>query len=51
MHIKTKTLITLVLLCVIDVIIPIPILGGILVYVVVRRPAWFAQAVRDIYGT
>jgi len=51
MNIKTKVLTALVLLCVVDMVIPVPILGGILVYVVVRRPAWFEQAVRDVYGT
>ena len=51
MNTKTKTLILLVVLCIIDVVIPIPILGVILVYVVVQKPPWFEQAVRDIYRT
>jgi len=51
MNIKAKTLTALIVLCVIDVIIPVPILGATLVYVVIRKPSWFEQTVRDIYRT
>ena len=37
-------------ICVVDVVIPIPILGLILIYVVLQRPSWFADAVGEIYG-
>jgi hypothetical protein len=49
MNIKTNTLIILMVLCVLDVAIPIPVLGLILVYVVIGKPPWFEKAVRDIY--
>ena len=51
MSIKAKTLVILIVFCVTDVIIPIPILGAILIYVVVWRPPWFEEAVRDLYRT
>jgi len=51
MNIKAKTLVALIVLCVIDVVVPVPILGAILIYVVIQKPIWFEQTVRDIYGT
>jgi len=51
MSIKTKSLIFLVILGIIDVVIPIPILGVTLIYVVLQRPAWFTNIVREIYNT
>jgi len=51
MSIKTKTLIFLIILCIIDMVIPIPILGVILIYVVSQRPSWFTDVVREIYKT
>jgi hypothetical protein len=50
MNIKTKSLIILVMLGIIDVVIPIPILGLILIYVVLQRPPWFTNVVRKIYN-
>jgi hypothetical protein len=50
MNIKTKTLIFLVILGIIDVVIPVPILGVILIYVVLQRPPWFTKVVREIYN-
>jgi hypothetical protein len=50
MDIKTKALIFLIGLCVVDVIIPIPILGLILIYVVFQRPPWFMEIVSEIYN-
>jgi len=50
MSIKSKSLIFLVFLGIIDVIIPIPILGLILIYVVLQRPPWFGNVVREIYN-
>lgn len=49
MNIRNKVIVGLVLLCVIDVLIPLPILGGILVYVVAERPAWFVDLADRIY--
>jgi len=51
MSIKTKSLIILIVLGIIDVVIPIPILGVILIDVVLRRPPWFTNVVREIYNT
>lgn len=49
MKIKTKYLCLLALLSVIDVVIPIPILGITLILVVLERPPWFKNAVEQIY--
>jgi len=49
MDIKSKTLIFLITLCLVDMVIPLPILGVILVYVVLQRPTWFREIVREIY--
>ena len=49
MGIKTKTLIFLIILGIIDMVIPIPILGLVLLYVVFQRPPWFMDVVSEIY--
>jgi hypothetical protein len=49
MNIKTKTLIFLIILCIIDMLIPIPILGVILISVVFQKPLWFRDVVSEIY--
>ncbi|MDD2605428.1 MAG: hypothetical protein RBR20_15025 [Desulfobacterales bacterium] len=49
MNIRNKTLLSLILLCVVDVVIPLPITGLILVYVVVQRPPWFVDLADRIY--
>jgi len=49
MNIKIKTLIFLIVLCLVDVVIPVPILGLILIYVVFQRPPWFMEVVSEIY--
>ena len=51
MNIKTKSLIILIILGIIDVVIPIPILGVMLIYIVLQRPPWFTNVVREIYNT
>jgi len=50
MSIKTKSLIILISLGIMDVVIPIPILGVILIYVVLQRPSWFTNVVRELYN-
>lgn len=50
MSTKTKVLFALTALSLVDMVIPIPILGIILIYVVLQRPKWFADQYRDIYG-
>jgi hypothetical protein len=51
MSIKTKTLVFLIILCFVDVVIPIPILGIILICVILQRPPWFTDVVGEIYNT
>ncbi len=49
MNIKTKTLVFLILLGIIDMVIPVPILGLTLIYILFQRPPWFADLVDKIY--
>ena len=49
MSITTKYLILLVILCIMDVVIPVPILGVTLIYIVLQKPLWFTDAVSKIY--
>lgn len=49
MTLKTQTIIGLALLSVVDIVIPIPILGMILIFVVLQRPPWFLKTVRELY--
>ncbi len=49
MRLKTKYLINVILLSLVDIVIPIPILGIILIYVLLQRPLWFKDAVRAIH--
>jgi len=49
MTLKTKCISAVIFLCIVDVIIPIPIVGLILLYVLFQRPPWFVDTVRKIY--
>jgi len=49
MNIKTKMLLFLILLGIVDMVIPIPIIGLILIYVIIEKPAWFMDAAIKIY--
>ena len=49
MNIQTKTMIFLISLGLVDMVIPVPILGLILIYVVAQKPPWFAEMVARIY--
>ena len=49
MSIQTKTLMFLIILGLVDMVIPVPILGLILVYAVIQKPPWFADLVGEIY--
>ncbi len=51
MNIKTKTLLSLILLGLLDAVIPLPIIGLILIYVILERPPWFSEIVRQIYDS
>ena len=47
---KTKVLFVLLLLCVADAVVPFfPVLGFLLIYVVLDKPPWFLDAVRQVY--
>lgn len=50
MSAKTKSIIGVSVLGLVDIIIPVPILGAILMYVILQRPRWFRDTVREIYG-
>jgi len=50
MNVKTKSLVGLILLAMVDTVIPFPILGVTLIYVVLQRPPWFKDVVLEIYG-
>jgi hypothetical protein len=45
----TKCLVSLAALALADLVIPIPILGGILIYVVIQKPPWFEQLTSRLY--
>jgi len=47
---KTKLIISLIILGLVDVVVPVPILGIILIYIVLQRPVWFREAVRSVYN-
>ncbi|UCD87466.1 MAG: hypothetical protein JSV01_06860 [Desulfobacterales bacterium] len=49
MALQTKCLIGLVMLAVVDAVIPFPILGMILIYVVLQKPLWFRKMVGELY--
>jgi hypothetical protein len=49
MNIKTKTVIAVIGLGLIDILIPIPILALTILYIIFQRPPWFVDVVREIY--
>ena len=49
MKLKTKLLIGLVILAVVDMVIPIPFTALLLLYVVLERPPWFGTWTMEIY--
>jgi len=49
MSIKTKTIIALIILGLVDIIVPIPIVALILMYVIIKKPTWFMDVSRGIY--
>jgi len=46
---RTQILIYLVVLALVDTIIPVPITGLILIYVLFQKPAWFREWVDELY--
>jgi len=49
MNIRTKSILVLILLGMVDVVIPIPIIGLMLIYVIVQKPSWFLDLAQEIY--
>ncbi len=49
MTFKARTIIGLVGLSVVDIVIPIPIVGLIMIFVVLQKPPWFLKVVRELY--
>jgi len=49
MRARTKILIILILLSMVDMVIPFPILGVILISVLFNKPPWFEKLVGEIY--
>ena len=48
----TQLLIAVVVLGLIDAVVPFfPILGLVLIYVILDKPVWFMELVREVYGT
>jgi hypothetical protein len=50
MNLKTKILISLLALALVDMVIPIPFTTILLLYVLIEKPAWFRKMVSDVYG-
>ena len=49
MNLKTKILIYLIILAILDMIIPIPFTTLLLIYVLLEKPEWFSTLITDIY--
>jgi hypothetical protein len=45
-----KVLTLLIVIAIFDTLIPIPILGIILIYVAIEKPAWFKNVVTEVYS-
>ncbi len=50
MDYRTKVLAGLIFLALVDAVIPVPIIGLILMYVIFAKPSWFYDLVARIYG-
>lgn len=49
MKAKTKLLIYLIILAILDLIVPLPLTAFILLYVLIERPKWFQDFYEEIY--
>ncbi len=49
MTLRTQSLIYLVGLSIVDAVIPIPIVGLILIFVILQKPPWFQKLVCELY--
>lgn len=48
---KTKLLLILIALAIMDVLIPIPMTTVVLIYVLSQKPPWFIDIVHRVYDT
>jgi hypothetical protein len=46
---KTRFFVGLAILCIVDAVIPVPIVGLILLFVLLQRSPWFYTLVREVY--
>ena len=46
---RTKVILYLIGFCLVDIVIPIPILGLVLLHAVLTRSPWFFKLVQDVY--
>ena len=51
MKTKTKIMIYISILALLDMIIPIPFTALILIYVILEKPPWFESYVTEIYNS
>ena len=51
MKTKTKLILYLSILALVDTIIPIPFTALMLIYVIFEKPAWFRNLVTEIYNS
>lgn len=49
MKTKTKILLCLIVLALVDTVIPVPITNILLIYVLYQKPDWFRGLVSEIY--
>jgi len=50
MSTRTRLILWLAVLAVIDVVIPVPITALIVLYAILERPPWARRAVAEIFG-
>ncbi len=50
MDYRTKVLAALIFLAFVDAVIPVPVIGLTLMYVIFAKPSWFSDLVAQIYG-
>ena len=50
MPLVTKLLIYLLSFAILDLMIPLPIVALLLIYVVLQKPGWFYDVVKQLYG-
>jgi len=51
MKTKTKIILYLSILSLVDMIVPIPFTALILIYVILEKPTWFRKLVTEIYNS